>query len=114
MGNIASDRKNARCYSLKFSRNTDSDIIGKLDNVDSIQGYIKSLIRADMKKEEEKTMKLFEGYKDGAKVIITLEDGTVMIEYPYTGEREAWNDEYYTEDDIELIKMSLLNEGFRL
>lgn len=59
MGNTNSDRKNARCYSLKFSRNTDSDIIEQLDKQESIQGYIKSLIRADMKKEEEKTMKTY-------------------------------------------------------
>ncbi len=48
MGNLASDRKNARTYSLKFSRNTDADIIQHLEGIENIQGYIKSLIRNDM------------------------------------------------------------------
>ena len=34
---------------LKLNRNTDSDILEKLEKVDSKQGYIKSLIRADIK-----------------------------------------------------------------
>ena len=51
MGNTASDKKNARCYSLKFSRNTDKLLIAKLDSVDSVQAYIKSLIIADIEKE---------------------------------------------------------------
>lgn len=33
---------------LKLNKETDADIIQKLDEVDNIQGYIKSLIRADM------------------------------------------------------------------
>ena len=56
MGNTASDRKNARCYSLKFSRNTDAELIEWLDSKGSIQGYLKDLIRTDMMKEEH-TMK---------------------------------------------------------
>lgn len=51
MGNLASDRKNARTYSLKFSKNTDADIIQHLEGIENIQGYIKTLIRADMKGE---------------------------------------------------------------
>lgn len=58
MGNTISDRKNARCYSLKFSRNTDAELIEWLDSQESIQGYLKSLIRADMMKEG-KTMKKY-------------------------------------------------------
>lgn len=50
MGNAVSDRKNARCFSLKFSRNTDKDIIAHLEQQESIQAYIKRLIREDMKK----------------------------------------------------------------
>lgn len=34
---------------LKLNRNTDSDILEKLEKVESKQGYIKSLIRADIK-----------------------------------------------------------------
>lgn len=42
------DAKTARRYSLKLHRELDKDIIQKLDSVDSIQGYIKRLIRTDI------------------------------------------------------------------
>lgn len=35
---------------LRFNVNTDADILEKLYSVDNIQGYIKQLIRADIKK----------------------------------------------------------------
>ena len=34
---------------LKLNRTTDADIIARLDTMDSKQGYIKRLIREDMK-----------------------------------------------------------------
>ena len=34
---------------MKLNRSTDADILAKLDSVSNKQGYIKSLIRADMK-----------------------------------------------------------------
>lgn len=34
---------------MKLNRNTDSDILAKLDSVPNKQGYIKELIRADLK-----------------------------------------------------------------
>jgi hypothetical protein len=34
--------------SLKLNRNTDADIIAKLDSVDNVRGYIISLIREDI------------------------------------------------------------------
>ena len=43
------DAKTARYISLKLNRNTDADIIARLDQQESIQAYIKSLIRRDMK-----------------------------------------------------------------
>jgi hypothetical protein len=57
MGNYNSDQKNARFFGLKLSRNTDAALIEKLESVDSIQKYIKDLIRKDIEreKEEEKT-----------------------------------------------------------
>lgn len=58
MGNRESDVRNTRFYGLKVSKSTDADIIGKLDSVENVQGYIKSLIRAGIKKEV-KTMKRF-------------------------------------------------------
>ena len=57
MGNTSSDRKNARCYSLKFSRNTDAELIEWLDSQESIQGYLKRLIREDLEKQKETASK---------------------------------------------------------
>lgn len=42
------DAKNTRGIYLKLNKKTDADILGKLDSVPSKQGYIKSLIRADI------------------------------------------------------------------
>lgn len=44
------DRDHTRQVMLKLNLSTDSDIIEKLDAVDNRQGYIKSLIRNDIKK----------------------------------------------------------------
>lgn len=52
MGTYASDQKNARFYGLKLSRNTDADLINWLDGQESVQGYLKELIRDDMRKGE--------------------------------------------------------------
>lgn len=37
-----------RMIHLKLNKETDAEIIEKLENVPSIQGYIKDLIRADL------------------------------------------------------------------
>ncbi len=42
------DKDNTVRVSLKLNRNTDSDVLGKLSEVESKQGYIKDLIRKDM------------------------------------------------------------------
>lgn len=42
------DRKNTKVYTLKLNRNTDAALIEQLDTVENRQGYIKSLIRADI------------------------------------------------------------------
>jgi hypothetical protein len=52
MGNYNSDQKNARFYGLKLSRNTDRNMIEWLSSKESIQGYLKELIRADMEKKK--------------------------------------------------------------
>lgn len=44
------DVENTRQVHLKLNRRTDDDVLGKLDSVPNKQGYIKELIRADMKK----------------------------------------------------------------
>ena len=42
------DKANTRQIHLKLNRRTDADVIQALDNVESKQGYIKLLIRADI------------------------------------------------------------------
>ena len=44
------DKANTRQVHLKLNRRTDDDVLEKLDSVSSKQGYIKQLIRADLKK----------------------------------------------------------------
>ena len=40
------------CIHLKLNLKLDADILHKLDSVDSMQGYIKDLIRADLVEAE--------------------------------------------------------------
>ena len=42
------DSKNCRNFTLKFNLKYDADVIKKLDNVPSRNGYIKELIRQDL------------------------------------------------------------------
>ena len=42
------DSTNTRHFHLKYNLKTDADILAILDKQPSIQGYIKSLIRADI------------------------------------------------------------------
>ena len=44
------DAANTRQIKLKLNTKTDADILDLLDSLDNVQGYIKSLIRQDMKK----------------------------------------------------------------
>lgn len=44
--------KNTRLMTIRLNYNTDADIIAKLEQVPSKQGYIKELIRADIKAGE--------------------------------------------------------------
>ena len=53
MGTPAYDRENTRRINLKLNNKTDADIIAQLEKLKSsegIQGYLKRLIREDMKK----------------------------------------------------------------
>ena len=47
------DAKNTRQIKMKLNLKTDKDILDRLDQVGNTQGYIKELIRADIKKEEQ-------------------------------------------------------------
>lgn len=46
-------KANTKIVSLRLNYNTDKDIINKLDEVDSKMGYIKELIRKDLRKEKK-------------------------------------------------------------
>jgi hypothetical protein len=46
------DAENTRAIKLKLNIKTDADILAKLESVQSKQGYIKELIRADMRQPE--------------------------------------------------------------
>ena len=48
--NAKYDAKATKQYHLKLNLKTDADIIRKLEEVESIQGYIKQLILADIHK----------------------------------------------------------------
>lgn len=43
------DKENTVVVTMKLNKKTDADILEKLESVDSKQGYIKELIRADLK-----------------------------------------------------------------
>lgn len=43
------DAKNTKFFGLKLNIKTDADILERLEQVDTVQGYIKELIRKDIK-----------------------------------------------------------------
>ena len=49
------DREHTSSIRLKLNNHTDADILRKLENVPSKQGYIKTLIREDIAKSENPT-----------------------------------------------------------
>ena len=44
------DKNNTKRISLKFNLATDADILKKLEEEKNVQGYIKKLIRSDIRK----------------------------------------------------------------
>lgn len=44
------NKEKTKCINVRLNVNTDADILEKLDSVPSKMGYIKRLIREDMKK----------------------------------------------------------------
>lgn len=64
------EKENIRQIKFNLSLKYDLDVIEKLDSVQNKQGYIKSLIRADIaransgKKEEEKDMSIYDFVQD--------------------------------------------------
>lgn len=45
------DKENTVSVRLKLNKKTDADILERLDGVKSKQGYIKALVREDMRKK---------------------------------------------------------------
>lgn len=45
------DKENTVMVTMKLNKNQDADIIDRLNSVDNRQGYIKELIRNDIKKD---------------------------------------------------------------
>ena len=50
--NMKSDKKNAKYVTLKLNNNTDKDILEYLDTLDNKNGYLKNLIRQDIKNKK--------------------------------------------------------------
>ncbi len=46
------NKEKTRCIQIRLNKNTDADILEKLDNVPSKMGYIKELIRKDINRPE--------------------------------------------------------------
>lgn len=46
------DRENSRRFVLKVMKNTESDILEKLESIHNKSGYIKRLIREDIEKNK--------------------------------------------------------------
>lgn len=71
------ERENVIHAAFKLNKKTDADIIEKLKTVGNRQGYIKSLIRADMEK----------GVRSMTyKMAWTLADGTRVTDQIYTAD----------------------------
>lgn len=47
------DMEHTRQYHMKLNLKTDADIIAKFATVKSMQGYVKSLVREDLKREAQ-------------------------------------------------------------
>ena len=47
------DQKNTRMYKVKLNYRNDADILDHLKTISNVQGYIKSLVRADMEARAE-------------------------------------------------------------
>lgn len=48
---IKYDKENTKRVFIKLNKNTDKDILDHLDSIQNKQGYIKELIRKDMKQQ---------------------------------------------------------------
>lgn len=47
------NKEKTKCIQVRLNKNTDADILAKLEQVPSKMGYIKELIRKDIKENEK-------------------------------------------------------------
>ena len=78
------DAKTAKYYSLKLNTNTDREMIEHLAKQENVQGYLKELIRKDMKGAKPMTYKIKPEFLD-------------------LWGSDATEDTIITEDDLEMI-----------
>lgn len=62
MGDTVYDRENTTRINLKLNNKTDADIIQHLESIPNKQGYIKNLIREDMKGDSTMNYHIKEEY----------------------------------------------------
>lgn len=114
MGTYNSDRKNTRFYGLKLSRSTDAELIAKLDSVDSIQGYIKQLIKNDIGGGSKMKRIMFEAgtgrHFDGAVNYLISDDRNVYAECAVP---EGVSDDYGYLTMVKAIREQLGNKANR-
>ena len=82
--NMDYDRKNTKLIGMKLNKNTDADILAFLEAKENVQGYLKELIRKDMKGAKPMTYKIKPEYLD-------------------LWGSDATEDTIITEDDLEMI-----------
>ena len=57
--NTEYNKKNTKMVTLRLNVNTDGDIIKHLDSISNMSGYLKDLIRADIKKKKKEHLAPF-------------------------------------------------------
>lgn len=78
------DESNARRYQLKMNIKTDADIIDRLERAESMQGYIKELIRQDIDRDNGITTMYSIINMSVEEVNKALDDGDLEYETLYT------------------------------
>ena len=45
-------KKNTKAFSVRFNKNTEPEIVDKLESQENVTNYVRSLIKEDLKKEK--------------------------------------------------------------
>ena len=93
MGSQAYNQKNVKQVKLALNLKTDADIIQYLESIPNMQGYIKALIRNDMKEEQNMTITEF---------VKTLWENSPYGTEPIDIETARIDLEHFAADGIEL------------